>query len=115
MRSLPELPAQVTAAWTFGGKWDPENKAGPVVRSVAQKGARIEVTFSENVTAKGKPRLVLRSGGFADYAAGSGSDTLGFDATAGASGPAERIDLQGGAILATGAAATLRFADLTLR
>ncbi|HWA08110.1 MAG TPA: pectinesterase family protein [Opitutaceae bacterium] len=107
-------PEQVTAKWTFAGKWDPENTAGPTVVKVAPADGRVAVTFSENVTVKGRPRLALRSGAFADYAAGSGSDTLVFNPPAGAASTAKGIDLQGGAILACEASAALRFADLKL-
>lgn len=107
-------PEQVTAKWTFAGTWDPENPAGPAVRAVAAQGRRFTVTFTENVTVKGQPQLVLRSGGYADYLSGSGSDTLVFDAKAEPASAAERLDPRDGAIIATEAAATLRRASLTL-
>jgi pectinesterase len=107
-------PEQITAAWTFAGKWDPERTAGPVVQKIAWNGDRIEAGFSENVTVKGRPRLALRSGGFAEYASGSGSDTLVFTAPAGGRDEIVKLDLQGGFIIATEAAATLRVADAKL-
>ncbi len=107
-------PAQITAAWTFAGTWDPERTAGPTVKAISRHGAQVEVTFSENVTVKGRPQLWLRSGGYAGYISGSGGRALLFDAAAEADSPVARIDLHGGAILATEAAATLRAADLTL-
>lgn len=107
-------PDQVTAAWTFAGKWDPERRSGPTIHKVAQHDDRIEVTFSESVTAKGKPRLVLKSGGFANYMTGSGSDTLVFAVAAGTQGDVASVDLNGGAIVASEAAATLRLADVSL-
>jgi pectinesterase len=109
-------PEQITAKWTFAGTWDPENKNGPVVKTVARNGTRCEVTFSENITVKGKPQLVLRSGARASYASGSGSQILIFDLAAGTgvTDPIEKIDLNHGAIFATEAAATLRDAELTL-
>jgi pectinesterase len=108
-------PEQITAKWTFGGKWDPENKSGPVVEKTAAKENAIAVVFSENVTVKGKPWIVLRSGGHAEYASGSGTNTLSFTVPAGARAEAAKLDLQGGAVIATEAATTLRHADLTLR
>jgi len=107
-------PGQITAAWTFEGKWDPENKLGPAVTKVDGQGGRIAVTFGESVTVKGRPRLTLKGGGWADYASGSGSATLLFTAPAGGSTAAERIDFAGGAIIATEAAATVRVASLQL-
>lgn len=104
-------PEQVTAAWTFAGKWDPERKTGPTIRSVLQEDDHIKVVFSERVTVKGKPRLILKPGGFAAYTTGSGSDTLVFG---GKQGEVAEVDLQGGAIIASEAAATLRAADVSL-
>ena len=69
---------QITAAWTFAGKWDPERHTGPTIKKIVQQDGKFEVVFNENITVKGKPRLVVKSGKFADYASGSGSDTLVF-------------------------------------
>lgn len=108
-------PTDITAKWTFGGKWDPENEHGPAVKTVAADPAdasKVVVTFAENVTVKGHPRLALGGGVFADYASGSGTTTLVFNAPAGKK--ASRIDLNGGAIVANEASAKLRFADTKL-
>jgi pectinesterase len=107
-------PEQVTPAWTFGGTWDPERTAGPAVQTLDWQGDKIAVTFRENVTVKGKPRLILRSGAAARYVSGSGSAVLTFAAPLGSGAEVVRIDLQGGAIIATEAAAALRSADLSL-
>ena len=107
-------PEQITAAWTFAGKWNPENLAGPVIQQVKPGAGQIGVTFSENVTVKGKPRLVLRDGKFAAYASGSGTETLSFSLPKENAGEVESVDLNGGAILASEAAATLRMAMLSL-
>ena len=107
-------PEQITAAWTFGGTWDPERAAGPTIKRIAWKEDRLEVVFSENVTVKGRPRLVLRSGSVADYASGSGSDTLVFAAPSGTRGEIVKLELQDGVIIATEAAATLRIAEVAL-
>jgi pectinesterase len=106
-------PADITARWTFGGKWDPENANGPTIKSVAVGGERVAVTFSEGVTVKGRPRLRLREGGAADYTSGSGTDTLVFTASTPAPAVAG-LDFNGGAILASEAAATLRLASPVL-
>ena len=107
-------PDQITAAWTFAGKWDPERHSGPMIQKITSQDNRIEVVFDESVTVKGKPRLVLQSGGYADYASGTGSNTLAFTAPAGTDSGVVRIDLQGGNIIATEASATVRPADLTI-
>ena len=105
---------QITAVWTFAGKWDPERHDGPVIRKVSQQDGLVEVIFGENVTVKGKPRLVLKSGEFANYTTGSGSNTLAFEIPASGKSVVSTIDLQGGNIIASGAAASLRVADLSL-
>jgi len=108
-------PEQITAAWTFAEKWDPERRAGPTIKRIARQDGQCEVIFSENVTVKGKPRLVLRSGKFADYASGSGTDTLVFAIPGGTSSEVSSVDLHGGCIIASEAADTLPIADLSLR
>lgn len=105
---------QVTAKWTFAGTWDPENATGPTIRRVSRDGAAVHVTFSENVSVKGRPTLSLKNGAKAAYQSGSGTDTLVFSAPAASADAILALDLHGGAILATEAAATLRSADLTL-
>ena len=116
LSSAPNLPTpeQITAAWTFAGKWDPEQHAGPTIQKVIQEDGRFEAIFNENVTVKGKPRLVLKPGGFAEYATGSGSNTLVFAVPAGNHGDVSRVDLQGGNIISSEAGASLRVADVSL-
>ena len=109
-------PEQITAAWTFAGKWNPENQAGPAIQQIKPGAGQIGVTFNEAVTVKRNPRLVLHNGGLADFISGSGSDTLVFEIT-GASdkqGRAVSVDLNGGAIIACEASAALRQAELAL-
>jgi pectinesterase len=116
LKQAPGAPAagHITAAWTFGGQWDPENPTGPVIRGVSVQGSKVALTFSESVTVKGKPRLVLADGGLADYKSGSGSAVLAFTIpTAGQGVGVKSVDLNGGAINATEAAATLRLADMS--
>jgi hypothetical protein len=84
------------------------------VKTITKNGLRFEVAFSENITVKGRPQLQFRSGSHADYVSGSGGQRLIFETTAEALDPVQNLDLHGGAILATEAAATLRAADLTL-
>jgi pectinesterase len=107
-------PAQINAAWTFAGKWNPESTSGPAIRDAQASANQINVMFSESVTVKGKPRLVLDNGRIANYASGSGSDTLVFTITRGEPGVVASVDLNGGAIIASEADATMRPAQLTL-
>jgi pectinesterase len=111
-------PEQITAKWTFANKWDPENKTGPIVKKTSADQRQLTVAFSEDVTVKGHPRVALRSGGFAEYAGGSGTDTLVFTAPArpepaerAANAVATKLDFNDGAIVASEAAATLRIAS----
>jgi pectinesterase len=108
-------PDQITAAWTFDNTWNPERTDAPTIKSIRwdAPGHKIAVTFSENVSVKGQPR-VLSDGEAAAYSSGSGSDTLLFDASANSAGKVRSLDLNGGFIIATEADATLRQADLTL-
>ncbi len=106
-------PEQITAKWTFAGKWDPESKTGPVVKNVRTSTDQAALTFSENVTVKGHPRLVLRNGSIADYSSGSGSDKLVFT-TSTADIAGAKLDFNGGTVVASEAGATLRFASATL-
>jgi pectinesterase len=107
-------PDQITAARTFPGKWNPENPSGPVIQKIMQDGWRVTLAFSENVTVKGKPRLKLSGGAFADYVSGSGTDTLAFKLPQDGSLEVTAVDLNGGDILTSEADATLRLAQLTL-
>ena len=108
-------PEQITAKWTFAGTWDPENPAGPAIKSINWDGGTARVVFSENVTVKGRPAFVLRSGDVAaTYQSGSGSDTLIFTGATPAKSEAPTLQLADGAIVATEAHATLRAARLEL-
>jgi pectinesterase len=117
--NLAEAPgspksAQLTAAWTFGGTWDPERTTGPRVTHVAAKENQIEVTFNELVTVKSLPKLTLRGGGSADYTSGSGSNTLHFTLPAGKNVEGVKLDLSAGKIIASEASANLLVAETAL-
>jgi pectinesterase len=107
-------PEQITALWSLGGSWDPERSDRPTIQRVNAKEGEIEIVFSENVTVKGKPRLILKPNGFATYARGSGTNTLVLTTPAGDRWQGTIVGLQGGAIIASEAASTLRLANLTL-
>ena len=116
LSTAPGAPSadQITARWTFADKWDPENKAGPTIRQVQKHDRQIAVTFTEDVTVKGKPNLILGDGTSCPYAAGSGTAMLDFDLGSGAAGDVKSIDLNGGAIIACQASAFERHAELAL-
>lgn len=107
-------PEQITAAWTFAAAWNPENMAGPRIQQIKTGAAQIGVMFNESVTVKGKPRLVLGAGKFADYVGGSGSNTLVFRVPEGVVDEVVSVDLNGGAIIATEAAAMMRAAQIAM-
>ncbi len=115
LSAAPEAPKpeQITAKWTFAGKWDPENKIGPTVKKISARARQLVVTFTESVTVKNQPRLALRDGTFAEYTSGSGSDTLVFTAPL-PDAVAAKLDLEGGAIIATEASAKVRPARAVL-
>jgi pectinesterase len=107
-------PEQITAAWTFAGKWDPENPSGPFIRGIYISTNQIRVEFSESVTVKGRPQLKLQDGTFTHYVSGSGTDTLFFSPPGDAAAFVTAVDLNGGAIIASEADATMRLAHLAL-
>lgn len=105
---------QITAAWAFAGQWNPERKTGPFIRDVWLDGMKLVLVFNEPVTVKGKPRLSLKHGGTGIYLGGSGTDKLVFGCSTESIPEAAGVDLNGGAIIATEAAATTLPAVLTL-
>jgi pectinesterase len=107
-------PEQITAAWTFAGKWNPENKFGPVIQELRLMDRQIALVFSEPVTVKGKPRVKMRRGGVANYISGSGTDMLLFELASDSDYEVQAVDLNGGAIIACEASAALRPANLSL-
>lgn len=65
-------PQQVTAKWTFAGKWDPQSTEGPKLTRREQRDGKVVLTFAEPVTVKGDR---------ANYVSGSGTETLVFSAS----------------------------------
>jgi pectinesterase len=108
-------PSQITAAWTFDGKWDPENESGPVIQQLRVAGRKIALVFSEPVTVKGQPRVRMRGGDPASYASGSGTDTLSFELASDDIDEVTAVDLNGGAIIGCQGSAMSRVANLALR
>jgi pectinesterase len=108
---------QLTAAWTFDNKWNPERTTGPTIQKITPGTSDITLTFSESVTVKGRPRLAVNGGGFADYTSGSGTDQLTFKLPGdgnNTSTEVKSIDLDGGAIVASQADAVILPAALSL-
>ena len=108
-------PSRITAAWTFDGKWDPENESGPAIQQLHVAGRKIALVFSEPVTVKGQPRVRMRGGDTASYASGSGTDTLSFELGSDDIDEVAALDLNGGAIIGCQGSATSRLASLVLR
>ena len=108
-------PSRITAAWTFDGKWDPENESGPVIQQLRVAGKKIALVFSEPVTVKGQPRVRMRGGDTASYSCGSGTDTLSFELGSDDIDEVTAVDLNGGAIIGCRGSATSRLASLVLR
>ncbi len=74
-------PAEITPAWTFEHKWNPEDTAGPrVMRYEIQRGF-ILLIFPEPITVIGKPTLRSENGTTFVYDSGAGTDTLRFDSS----------------------------------
>jgi pectinesterase len=107
-------PNQITGAWTFDGKWNPENEFGPAIQESRRTGRQIALRFSETVTVKGEPRLRMCNGGMANYISGSGGDTLLFELASDSSEEICSVDLNGGSIIACEASAFLRLASMSL-
>jgi len=109
-QSPAKTPSTVTAQWVFP-EWNPESSGGPKIQRLTTSPGEIAIVFSEAVTVDGEPRLILSSG-FARYISGSGTDTLRFQT--GKNYHPIGLELNGGAIFASGASLHQRNADLTL-
>jgi pectinesterase len=105
-KSEAKSSAEITAAWTFSGQWDPERTTPPAITSFVRTGNNVNITFAEPVTVKGRPMLGLTDGQSATYQSGSGTTTLTFN-SASAAQPAT-VRLNGGAIVASRASAKPR-------
>ncbi len=68
----------ITAAWTFGGRWDPESNEPPSIRGVEVDGDLVYVYFSEDVAGVQRAHLERSDGTQAAYDRGSGSRRLVF-------------------------------------
>ncbi len=71
--------ADITPAWTFDKKWDPESKEGPKIIKYEIHNGYILFFFSENLTVIDKPILKSKSDVEFTYNSGAGSDTIRFN------------------------------------
>lgn len=72
-------PEDITAAWTFGGRWDPESASGPTIQHYEVFKNSVLFQFSEIVSVIGRPVLKSESGKSLSYHSGGGSNTIRFD------------------------------------
>lgn len=110
-------PGQITSAWTFAHRWDPERTDAPRILELRHQAQpdRLVATFSEAVTVQGHPTLVFPNGDRAELLSGSGTNVLEFSSPHAAfSGTEPRLELNGGAIFATEAGDRIRLAALHL-
>ena len=109
-------PSDITPAWTFEGKWNPESTKGPSVKNYKIENNKVLLTFSESITVIGKPELKSGTGKIFNYDSGAGSDTVIFKTTQNIS----KVDLENlkqinqGKLLGTIASVKDREADLSL-
>ena len=72
-------PKEITAAWTFDGKWNPESSNGPAITKYELYKGYVLFYFGEPVTVIGKPVLKSNDGKVFTYNSGAGSDTIRLD------------------------------------
>lgn len=66
----------LTPAWTFDGKWDPESVVGPKLKKYSIDEKKLILEFDEKVTVIGNPILKSKTGKLFSYKTGGGSDTI---------------------------------------
>ncbi len=71
-------PGDITASWTFGGRWNPESAAGPAITRYVIDGDSVLFFFNEQITVIGNPSLKTSNGRILKYDSGGGSNTLKF-------------------------------------
>ena len=73
--------SDITPAWTFNGKWDPEATTGPRETQITIDNYKILISFDEPVTVIGTPEVKTHSGRKLVYVSGAGSNTIEFRAS----------------------------------
>ncbi len=108
-------PEEITAAWTFGNRWNPERTDAPVVVEVkvGYPERVVEVVFSEPVTVRGNPVIMTKMGNVLRWSEVNGTDKLTFALLEPGDEPVELL-LKGGIIFASGATTKFRPAKLDL-
>ena len=101
-------PEQISANWTFAGRWDPETSRVPAVDEVETEDQSIFLHISECVTGIQHAEIVRQDGSVAVYAEGEGTDWLVFRGGAAASAP-QRLELHDDQVLGTVATLAPRF------
>ncbi len=81
------MPDEITPAWTFDGKWDPESTAAPTVVEVLTEDDRVYLQMSEPVAGAKSLKVVRADGSVAAYAEGDGTRRLAFTGGAADSTP----------------------------
>ena len=107
--ALAPKPEDITPEWTFGGTWDPESTRGPRIVKVDRGENEIRLTFDEDITVKGSPRLMLPAG--RRLRARQTARTLIYRGSAIAA-PPSRLPLEGGVIIASMASSKPRVARM---
>jgi len=69
---------QITAAWTFDNKWNPESTEAPILTHWETKGNDLYLYFNEPLSIRDKPVLTTSTGKALTFAEGRGRDTLRF-------------------------------------
>ncbi|TWT85546.1 putative rhamnogalacturonan acetylesterase YesY [Posidoniimonas polymericola] len=71
-------PDQITPAWTFDGRWDPESQSPPEVVEVETHQDKLYVRFSEPVAGAVAATVTRADGGQAELISGDGTARLVF-------------------------------------
>jgi len=109
--------SEISAAWTFGHKWDPERTDIPKIIKYKINGNSLLLFFDEKITIIGKPVIQSNDGSILKYNSGGGSDTIAFTADT----PIDKSRLVGlritnsSKIIASSASVQERDADLNLK
>lgn len=105
--NLPVEPDEITARWTFDGRWDPEATASPRIESVEVAQGQAHVYFSEPLAGPTDCAVVRQDGSRAELLSGMGTRRFLFAGGNVDSAPV-RIDCGEGQLEATTATLALR-------
>ena len=110
----PELN-DITPAWTFDYKWNPESEEGPGIIKHVLAGKSLKLYFDEIVTVLDNPVLVSSTGTELKYYSGAGSDSLVFISDKKFSETdLKNLTVKNGKLVGTVASVNEREADLTI-